>query len=135
MKVHQLFVLSLFVLVPGCANKGCCVGEKPAEPDAGPPPVVAEDCGEALKLCLSTVRQTERNVGVVNQTRTHCANLEAGTFNLDARDLAAIAAMGKDAGACTGELEACEDIRSRGVKVLQSAVKALDRCNEDLNAK
>jgi len=121
----------VLLILAGCANVGD-PKETSAKPDAGAPQVAktethGEDCGKALKLCLDTVAATKRNLELVASVRATC-NLEPKTFVLDSKDLGAIEAMGKNPSKCSDELKPCEDIRSRGIKLMQEAVKELDSC-------
>jgi hypothetical protein len=126
----------LLLLVAGCGGKscgGCGGGETPDKPDAAAPkPVAVEDCGEALKTCLTTVKNTVGNIATVNETRTHCLNLEARTFSITDADKAALEGFDQDKAKCAEDLKACEDIRSRAIVVFGDSVKALEGCNKDI---
>lgn len=130
MKISQLAPF-MFLVVAGCSGKSCggCGSTESSAPQ--PPPPVAKDCKTPLGLCLTTLRNTERNLGIVNSVREKCWNLEKKAFAIDSGDKAALAGFDKDPAKCETELKACEDIRSRSLKVMQNAVKALDGCNEE----
>jgi hypothetical protein len=121
----------LIVLVAGCGGKSCG-GETPAEPDAAAPKPATANCDKALKTCLATVTNTVGNVATVNETRTHCANLEARTFSITDADKAELDGFGKDSAKCAEDLKECEDLRSRAISVFADSVKALDGCNRDI---
>jgi hypothetical protein len=129
----DIFAPFILLILAGCTNTGDSSKETSAkQPDAGAPQVAKketrdEDCGKALKLCLDTVAATKRNLELVASVRATC-NLEPKTFVLDSKDQVAIEAMGKNPSKCSDELKPCEEIRSRGIKLMQEAVKELDSC-------
>jgi len=128
MKIGQLAPF-MFLVIAGCAGKSCggCGSADSSGPQPPPPPA-AVDCATPLKQCLAAIKSTEVNLGAVNGTRDNCQMLEKKAFAFDPKDLDAAKAMGKDAAKCADELKACEDIRSRGIKLVQQAVKELDPC-------
>jgi len=123
------FAPFILLVVVGCSGKSCGCGSPESSGTPTPPPQ-AVDCETPLKLCLATVRNTEGNLVIVNAVREACPKLEKKAFAVDSKDLAAIAMMGQDGAKCADELRACEDIRSRSLKLMQQAVKQLDGCNE-----
>ncbi len=131
MKIGKYAPLMLLVIA-GCSGKSCggCGSADSSTPQP-PAPLQTVDCQTFLKPCLEAVRNTEGNLAAVNAVRDKCTMLEKKAFAFDPKDLAAIREMGKDGTKVASELRACEDIRSRGLQLMQQAVKELGPCYPD----